>query len=73
MSTLDHFVITVDSWTEQQTKISYDGVTLHTYSEEHGFLVFVLACRPFDLPSQTSDNVRLFTDSILELLRVIQK
>ncbi|CAF4921023.1 unnamed protein product [Rotaria sp. Silwood1] len=66
LSTLDHFVITVDFWTEYQTKISYGGVTLHTYSEEYGLLVFVLACKPFDLPSQTADNVRLFTDSILE-------
>ncbi|CAF4609023.1 unnamed protein product, partial [Rotaria sp. Silwood2] len=52
--------------TTYQTKISYGGVTLHTYSEEYGLLVFVLACKPFDLPSQTADNVRLFTDSILE-------
>jgi hypothetical protein len=59
-------VITVDFWSEEQTKISYGGVTLHTHSEEHGLLVFVLACKPFDLPSQTADNVRLFTNSILE-------
>ena len=26
--------------------------------------VFVLACKPFHLSSQTADNVRLFTDSI---------
>jgi len=63
---MNHYVITVDFWTEQTTKIHYGGVTVHTYSDEHGLLVFVLACKPYDLPSQSADNIRLFTDKILE-------
>ncbi|CAF1353535.1 unnamed protein product [Adineta steineri] len=66
LSTIDHYVITVDFWSESKTKIHYGGVTIHTYTEEHGLLVFVLACKPYDLPSQTADNIRLFTDKILE-------
>ncbi|CAF3817810.1 unnamed protein product [Rotaria magnacalcarata] len=64
--TMNYYVITVDFWTESKTKIHYGGVTIHTYSEEYGLLVFVLACKPYDLPNQSADNIRLFTDSILE-------
>ncbi|CAF1377482.1 unnamed protein product [Adineta steineri] len=66
LATIPQYVITVDFWSEQRTKIHHGGVTIHTYSEEHGLLVFVLACKPYDLPSQTADNIRLFTDKILE-------
>ena len=63
---MNYYVITVDFWTESKTKIHYGGVTIHTYSEEHGLQVFVLACKPYDLSSQSADNIRLFTNTILE-------
>ncbi|CAF4530762.1 unnamed protein product [Rotaria sp. Silwood2] len=66
LATINNFVITVDFWTEQKTKVHYGGVTLHTYSEQHGLLVFVLACKPYDLATQSADNIRLFTESILK-------
>jgi hypothetical protein len=63
---MNSYTITVDFWTDSKTKIHYGGVTIHTYSEEHGLLVFVLACKPYDLPSQSSENIRIFTDKILQ-------
>jgi hypothetical protein len=66
LSTINHFVITVDFWSEQKTKVHYGGVTLHSYSEQYGLLVFVLACKPYDLATQSADNIRLFTNTILE-------
>ncbi|CAF3375517.1 unnamed protein product [Rotaria sp. Silwood2] len=66
LETMNYYVITVDFWTESKTKIHYGGVTIHTYSEEHGLQVFVLACKPYDLSSQSAENIRLFTNTILE-------
>ncbi|CAF1474954.1 unnamed protein product [Adineta ricciae] len=63
---MNQYVITVDFWCEQRTKVHYGGVTIHTFTEEHGFQVFVLACKPKDLPSQSEYNIRIFTDKILE-------
>ncbi|CAF4152252.1 unnamed protein product [Rotaria magnacalcarata] len=81
LTTINHFVFTqdpslgmthlgtVDFWSESKIKIHYGGVILHTYSEKHGLLVFVLACKPYDLAKQSADNIRLFT----ELYRLAHK
>ncbi|CAF4140958.1 unnamed protein product, partial [Rotaria sordida] len=59
-------IYTIHFWTEQYTKVSFGDVALYTYSSSHGLLVFLLTCRPYDLPDQTANNIRVFTNCVLE-------
>ncbi|CAF1495737.1 unnamed protein product [Didymodactylos carnosus] len=66
VESVQNFSITVDFWTESHTGVSYGGVSLHYYDQNYGLQSLVLACREYNMPNQTSPNIRTFTDEILQ-------